>query len=277
MESNGHNTRKRYIEKLENEKLKISPIDEIHFTNDPNCSEEDAIKWIEELSEFERLLEIAPRIPLREFLGSPIVRPLADIQPADIDLELDRVLDILAEHNICIEFMYLDDASEAYRFIVEELFDELIENVPMFMTCHYIYEDFHPNDVEDAKMWAENFLRDFFLNDLDMINVDTSNDPTEDCMIDGISVAELQSLMEKMHEINSSYTMISSRPVSSIVEGDRAVVEMTVSWKIESSDLVESKPAFALAILYLKRCIYGGWDVTHLKFPDVLNQAGKAI
>lgn len=269
MASNGHNTQKHYFQELNKAReIKITPVEQLHFEN--TGSEEEADKWIEELSTFEELIEIAPRIPLREFVGSPIVRPPADINPSELETELDRILDILAEHNVYVEFLYLDDDFEAYRFIVEELLDEFIEDVPLCMNCHYIYEAFHPNDIEDAKMWAVEFLSAFFSNDRDTINVWIGYDQPEDCLIDAIPVAEMEGLLERLHTNNSSYALVNSRPVTANVQGDRAIVEMTFSWRLASCDLVDSAPAFGTATLYMKRSVYGGWDVTHLELPKII-------
>ena len=106
-------------------------------------------QWLENIDEFERQFENAAQIPLREFIGSPSVRPLADIPPAELEAELNGLLDLLAEHAVSVDFLREVDDAEAYRFITEELLDEEIDDIRVpGMVLHFIYEEFHPGEDE---------------------------------------------------------------------------------------------------------------------------------
>lgn len=108
-------------------------------------------QWLENIDEFERQFENAAQIPLREFIGSPSVRPLADIPPAELEAELNALLDLLAEHDVSVDFLREVDDAEAYRFITEELLDEEIDDIRVpGMVLHFIYEEFHPGEDDDA-------------------------------------------------------------------------------------------------------------------------------
>ena len=110
-------------------------------------------QWLENIDEFERQFENAAQITLREFLGSPSVRPLADIPPSELEAELNALLDLLAEQNVVVDFLREVEDAEAYRFITEELFDEEIDDIRVpGMVLHFIYEEFHPgpeDEIED--------------------------------------------------------------------------------------------------------------------------------
>ncbi len=106
-------------------------------------------QWLENIDEFERQFENAARIPLREFVGSPAVRLLADIPPAELEAELDALLELLGENEVVVDFPDEIDEVEAYRFITEELLDEEIDDIRVpGMVLHFIYEEFHPGEDE---------------------------------------------------------------------------------------------------------------------------------
>lgn len=106
-------------------------------------------QWLENIDEFERQFENAARIRLREFVGSPAVRLLADIPPAELEAELNALLDLLAEHAVSVDFLREVDDAEAYRFITEELLDEEIDDIRVpGMVLHFIYEEFHPGEED---------------------------------------------------------------------------------------------------------------------------------
>lgn len=107
-------------------------------------------QWLENIDEFERQFENVAEIPLREFIGSPSVRPLADIPPSEVAAELDALLELLGENEVVVHFPDEIDEVEAYRFITEELLDEEIDDIRVpGMVLHFIYEEFHPGDEEE--------------------------------------------------------------------------------------------------------------------------------
>ncbi|MCB0060960.1 MAG: hypothetical protein KDE19_02550, partial [Caldilineaceae bacterium] len=116
-------------------------------------------EWLDYVEEFERQFESAGRISVREYLGYPIVVSLSTIAPQHLNAELNQLLEFMYLHGVAVHFLSDVDDGEAYRFIVEELFEEEIDDIriPGMMT-NFIYEEFHPNDEYDAKIWAQDFL-----------------------------------------------------------------------------------------------------------------------
>jgi hypothetical protein len=119
----------------------------------PDASEipsEVEAQWLEHIDEFERQFENAAQVLLREFIGSPSVRPLADIPPSEVVAELDALLDLLGENEVVVDFPDEVDDAEAYRFITEELLDEEIDDIRVpGMVLHFMYSEFHPGEDED--------------------------------------------------------------------------------------------------------------------------------
>lgn len=107
-------------------------------------------QWLENIDEFERQFENAAQIPLREFVGSPSIRPVADIPPSEVPAELDALLELLGENEVVVDFPDEIDEVEAYRFITEELLDEKIDDIRVpGMVLHFMYSEFHPGEDED--------------------------------------------------------------------------------------------------------------------------------
>lgn len=120
----------------------------------PDASEipsEVEAQWLENIDEFERQFENAAQVPLREFIGSPSVRPLADIPPSEVAAELDALLEVLGENEVVVDFPDAVDEVEAYRFITEELLDEKIDDIRVpGMVLHFMYSEFHPGEDDDS-------------------------------------------------------------------------------------------------------------------------------
>lgn len=75
---------------------------------------------------------------------------------------LDAAREILYEKNMKVNVLYDVEDREVYRFITEELMAVEIDEMHVAgMYSNFIYEEFHPNDREDARMQAESFLRCF--------------------------------------------------------------------------------------------------------------------
>jgi len=116
---------------------------------------EDDEFW-ERMAEFDEQLENAKPIALRMYIGNPDVVPLHALTFDELPVELDRLLDILAENNVYIDFLSHDiDEVEVYQFIAEKLLDEEVDDIRVEgFNQHFIYEEFFPEKY--AK-----FLMDF--------------------------------------------------------------------------------------------------------------------
>ena len=108
-------------------------------------------EWLNHIEEFEHQFEHAQRIPLRQYLGYPTVKASAHVPDEMLDDELNALLDLMVENNVALDCICAVEDRELYRFIVEELLDEEIDDMRIpGMTCHYTYEEFHPNDGYDV-------------------------------------------------------------------------------------------------------------------------------
>jgi hypothetical protein len=255
------NERKRQ-ELTEKYGAKFSP--ETH----PKLTPELEAQWLDNIEEFERQFENAQQVPVRDIIGSPSFKPLADISPGDLEAELDLALDQLAEHGIVVDFLYDVDPAEAYRFIVEELLDEEVEDICIpGMACHFIYEYFHPNQVENAKMWAEEFLIAFLSNNNERLIDRAEKEELLDSQDVSVTDARLRECLKGFHASQGVVFHYNVEAQRCEVEGDFATVELAVSWDSETQKGKKNNTTTAEATLRLKRSPYDGWEVIQVRFP----------
>ena len=107
--------------------------------------EEDEEFW-DRMTEFDEQIENSKKIPLREYIGNPDVTPMHVLTYGELAEELDRILDIMAENSIYIDFLSQDiDEVEVYQFIAERLLDEEVDDIRLEgFNQHFIYEEFFP-------------------------------------------------------------------------------------------------------------------------------------
>ena len=107
-------------------------------------------EWLDDMTEFESQFENAKQISVREKMGNPTIKPLVDIPDSELNNELNNLLELLYQNNIVVDFIHPPDDREIYRFITEELLNEITDDIHISgWFCHFIYEDFYPNDEDD--------------------------------------------------------------------------------------------------------------------------------
>lgn len=228
----------------------------------PDLPPEVEAQWLDNIDEFERQFENANRIILSDFLGSPSIRPLADIPPAEIEAQLDQLLDLLAGHGVYVDFLHDIEDAEAYRFITEELLNEEIDDIRIpGMEQHFIYEEFHPNDTDDATFWAEEFLDAFFSNDEERLRV----------AMDSPQPFDPHGALNNFRTSQDIISRFTIEVQKCEVQDDDASVDATISWEVALPASDDAVMRMAGVALHLKRSPHTGWDVIEATLP-----AGKS-
>lgn len=232
----------------------------------PPEAEADFLDYIQE---FERQFEHAERISVRAFMGNPIFRPLEEIPPGKLEEALEQALEVLAAHNIAIDFIFEVPLEEQYRFITEELLDEETDDIHIpDMVSHFIYEEFHPNDQEDAKQFAGEFFEAVVENNEELLKYSTGDEGHFDSEGNPVMKDEFLKAIknfQQMHPVISSYSLESTHVA---VDGDFAWVEANVFWEGLSKSANNFITTTGIAKFRLIRSIYGGWDVVQFQFPN---------
>lgn len=116
-------------------------------------------KFLDNIMAFEKASTETDLKSVREVLDFPKLKPLEDLDDESVSAELEILLDMLMDHRMSFDTLYPVDDKEVYRFITEELMDEMVQvlDVDGFF-FNLIYEDFYPNPEEDVKSVVRDFI-----------------------------------------------------------------------------------------------------------------------
>ena len=151
--------------RAENEFLKMKMMLEhgAHFSDSTEeISAEMENEFLRQVMEFEKQYANPTYVTVYEKINKPThFKAVSEISDDDIEKELEDLLDYLDQY-----FINLDVCSpnikprEIYRFAMEELFNEKMEdfNIPG-MVYHFVYDEYHPDPVfENSKIATDNCL-----------------------------------------------------------------------------------------------------------------------
>jgi len=227
-----------------------------------DLSPQEESEWLDTITEFERQFENAAEISVRERIGNPPIRPLFDISDSELEDALDQLLELLYANNIVVDFINEVDDREAYRFIIEELLNEMMDDIRIpDMYSHFTYEDFHPNDEEDVKQWSEEFLKAFFEHDEEMLTLALAKEGLKDSRGHTISLEEFQALFREFHTNYITIMAFSCQPEKATVDGDYAQVAVNTAWQGLKNDGKTVARRTGISKIWLMRSPYSGWDV----------------
>ena len=117
-------------------------------------------QWLNQIYDFETMYKDAKKIKIYDFIGKPEYKKFEELNPEEIESELDRLLEIIEKESVKISFCCDYEDEIIYRFITEEFFEEEIDDIriPGMRAC-FCYEEFHPNHDYDIRSLAELFLK----------------------------------------------------------------------------------------------------------------------
>jgi len=141
------------------------------FTASEGLPPEIEAEWLKNVRAFEENYAKTPIQTMRETLGNPVLTPLEQISPENVEGELEKLLGLLGTHNIAID--HDDDVppQEIYRFLMEDLMDKELDAFGSFgmgmpgvpgMVTHLIYEEYYPNHYKDIIRHCESFAERLF-------------------------------------------------------------------------------------------------------------------
>lgn len=223
-------------------------------------------EWLDYITEFEQQFENAKQIAVRELIGNPTIKPLSEIPESELEAELDNLLELLARNNIAIEFIHEQDDRETYRFITEELLDEMTDDIHLpGMTSHFIYEEFHPNDEDDATQAVEEFCFALFEQEFkdwnSMYYHTLSHENLLDAQGNAIDLEQFKKLVAGFYEENPVILDHSVKVAKVTINGDRAAAEALTIWRVIPKNESAVIRKEGLSKFKLERCVYGGWDI----------------
>lgn len=235
--------------------------------SDPREAPRQENDHIRQLDELDRTMANPRMTTVRDYLGNPWIKPLSELTAADtLEKELDLLLEFMYLYGIAVDFLEEVTDHEAYRFIVEELLDLETEDMSgTGMTTHFIYEEFHPNDAYDAKMWAGEFLYSLLRRDTDEAAIWIAKDGLQDRQGNPISRQTMLQLMDDFRSRYSAVTKVELEPVRCQVEGDVAEVEIATTYTGFKASPLKVTKTIGRSTLWLRRADVDSWSVTRMR------------
>jgi hypothetical protein len=201
-------------------------------------------EWLDHVLEFERQFEQARRITVRERIGNPPIQPLSDLPQYAVDEAVTALLELLAAHNIAVDFLGDVDEAEAYRYLTEELLDQEMDDIRIEgMVTHFTYS----TPEYDVQMWVDDFVQDVFTHEKEYFLPGLAKQPLFNAQGEPVTAEQFQRITTQ-------------------VDGDEAEVWALVAWNDEAQQTegqVESH-------FRLQPSPYTGWDVVQTSLLDDL-------
>ena len=243
----------------------LSPDDD-DFENKSEGPPEPYHSWEEYFEDFDRQLDEAPRVTIRQRIGNPKLRPADEIPDSEIRQELDKLVELLYANTIVIDFIHEIDDREAYLFITEELLSETMDDIRIpDMYSHFIYEEFHPNDIDDVELWAGEFMDTFFKEGTNAFYIPMGTNELYDSNGRPISPDDFKKQIDDFHLAYPIITENQCRTFNILIEGDYATAEVENSWAgLRQADQAMIRRE-GISTLRLKRSLDIGWDVIQAK------------
>jgi hypothetical protein len=123
-------------------------------------------EFLRSVSAFENQWERSRKISVFEKIGKPdFFKPVSEIPDEEIEIRWNELFRYMEENGIYLQACSPNiSARELYRFAIEELFKEEVDDMhmPGVQTC-FIYDEFHPDPVyENSNMVEGGLFRDIF-------------------------------------------------------------------------------------------------------------------
>jgi hypothetical protein len=224
-------------------------------------------EWLDTVEEFERQFQAAGKTTVRAYAGNPDYAPPSSLPPGQIPRELRRLIDHLGAHAVAVHFDRTVPPAEAYRFIVEELFNMEIDDVRVAgMTHSFVYEDFHPDPEACATMFAGHFLYALFGRDTDACMRRTDRNELYSSSGRPVTHGEMRRALDAFVGGVAVFTGSDVTENGCSVEGDYATVLFAVSWTGLQIGTLRSLSASGMATIRMKRSGIA-WNVLRVECP----------
>ena len=228
---------------------------------DSRLSPEAENEWLDHLLEFERQFEKNETITVRERIGNPHIQPITEIPLYALEEAVEKLLELLAESGIVIDFMGEWDDLAAYQFIIEEMLDEEMDDIRIEgMFTHF--EATTP--AYDVQMWVDIFVGDIFWQDREDFLQGLEKQPFFDAAGEPMTAAEFGQKVQAVWAQMPARTRVDVSPITTQVAKNEGEVTAVITWHIgDEKKQVES-------FFRLQPSPYFGWAVVQTTLLDDL-------
>ncbi len=248
-------------------KLKLKAEYGAHFgEGESSLPAELESQWLDYITDYENFCKKLSTKKVKEVIGQPTLPPEKFLSDEEISEVLNDLLDQLYKHAISLSVLYETPDRKIYKFITEELFEEEIRIIPIpGMFTQFIYEEFHPNDIEDLRKQTEEFLKMLLSLDFTYMHFLLSSS----CQLGGevieskVFIERLKSLLTPIDLVN----LLSNNIQSVNIKGDDAKVDFEITYKVKSGNQIETKHSDKAWLNFKNE--YGYWGVHSLNIPGI--------
>ena len=120
--------------------------------------------FLDSIINFEKAFRDSKKITIFDKLGKPHFVPENVLNDDEIDIEIDKVQDLLGKNNIRFDVLAEDEYSnrEIYKFLTEDFINEEVEEIQLKgMISFFNYEDYRPNHRYSITESTRDFIDEF--------------------------------------------------------------------------------------------------------------------
>lgn len=133
-------------------------------------------QWLDQISAFDNAFKSVERIKVKKYLGDPVLKQPSELNDEEITPALNDIMELLHRNSLNLDTICEVKDREVYRFIVEELMEQEIDNMNLHgWTTNFIYEEFHPNHEYDMKRSIEDFISTMFRKNREYCDMSLAN------------------------------------------------------------------------------------------------------
>lgn len=232
---------------------------------DSNMPVELKNEWLDYVTAFEQQFAEAKTITVRERIGNPPIKPLAELQLYEIEEALDLLLELLYANGIVVDFMGDVQDLDAYRDIIEVLLDEEMDDMRIpGMITHFNYS----TPEYDVEMWVEDFVFGLFIQERGHFLDCFDKQPLFDVGGNAISANVFKQQVEAVWDQFLPTNKFTVEPIVTKVDGDDGEVTAVISWHDQKRDVGQQVES----LFRLHPSPYTGWDVVYTSLLDDMLQ-----
>lgn len=118
------------------------------------------LEWLKQIEKFEDLHKNPKMVKIEEVLNDVEIKRPEELSAEETEVELKKIIEIMSERGIQLDYLEGTPATDIYSFIVNEFLPYEMDDMRGigFTNC-FSYEDFHPNVEYDINHTAEDTVR----------------------------------------------------------------------------------------------------------------------
>ncbi|MGZ5134790.1 MAG: hypothetical protein ACXWCG_06560, partial [Flavitalea sp.] len=194
---------------IENEilKLKMQAESNAIFVADQSLPPEIEHMFLKNVQEWEAAYQDIKQVKVYDYIKRPEYKQHFMLSDEEVPFELDRIMDIMNTHNLCLHVEGKYDQRVIYKFITEELFEHETDDMRLpGVVQNFSYEEFHPNHELDIQSRTMDFFEDWFERKFCEYSWELND---EFILPDGRRLLRPE-VLEKIQKIFESYTLFSN-------------------------------------------------------------------